>query len=108
MSFLEVLAAPNSNTLLFSGLTNGLEEFKGVVDPSVNDATGTATLLNEDGTDAGVAPATWVHVAGSKGDYYAQCPTTWPLAAGTNYKVRVALTTPGGLVLNRTYEVHAV
>ena len=103
---LTLLATPNSNILIFAGLYNGLDKFNGVADPSINNATGTATLLNADGTDAGFTSPSWTYITGSKGNY-AQCPSDWVITAGVTYKVRVQLQAPTGEVLDGIYDAPA-
>lgn len=105
---LTLLADANGNVLIFKGLLNGLDKFNGVADPSVNDATGDAELLNEDETGAGFTKPAFIYIAGSTGNYYAQVPDDWAIVAGTVYKVRVILVGDVGEKLDGIYEVSVI
>jgi len=104
---LTLLAGKNSNLLIFSGLINGLSRFSGAAYPAVNDASGTAELLNQDETSTGGTPVSFSYIKSSQGDYFAQVPADWSLTAGVKYKIRVFLVGKAGEELDGIYPVTA-
>lgn len=104
---LTLLTGENGNVLIFAGLINGLDKFNNVSDPSVNDATGDAELLNDDETSAGFSKSAFSYIAGSKGNYATQVPSGWSLVSDKVYKIRVRLTGGGGEKLDGVYEAQA-
>jgi len=104
---LTLLTGQNGNVLIFTGLINGLDKFNNVADPSVNDATGDAELLNDDETSTGFTKPAFAYMAGSKGNYIAQAPADWQLVENVEYKIRVRLTGAGGEGLDGIYDAIA-